>query len=91
MRIAWILKDGRVKSGNDHLVIAKNLFPNACNPEWSCVKAGFIKSGYMYNESPMMDNFNPSYATQAQINTVARLWDEHYSKNKNSHLLGLGE
>ena len=38
-----------------------------------------MKTGYMLSGSPVMENYNPDTATQAQINAVAKLWEEHYA------------
>ena len=86
MREAWITKDGKVHEGKNHFMIAHKLFPYTNNPEFACERAGYIKTGYRYDGSPMMENYNPERATQAQINTVARLWEEHYKDCRKRNL-----
>jgi len=80
MRIAWISPDGKIHDKGNHLQVAMQLFPHAENPEFACEKAGYVKTGYMYNGNPQMLNCDPDRITQAQINTIAQLWEEHYKK-----------
>ncbi len=80
MKECWVDKEGLVHEGDNHQHIASLLFPNSNNPELSCEKAGYVKLGTQFSGSPMMENYDPNYAEQAQINTVTYLWEEHYRK-----------
>lgn len=81
---AWVDKEGRVHTGYTHWTIANELFPNAYNPELSCEKLGMVKLGTSYSCSPYMENYCEETATQAQINTVTKLWEEHYKEKINN-------
>ena len=82
MRVTWVTKDGKIHEGN-HLTVAFRLFPKSKNPELACEKAGFVKTGMNFSNSPYMENYDEEQCTQAQINSIKKLWEEHYAeKNK---------
>ena len=83
---AWIDKQGKIHDGGNHLMIAYKIFPKSDNAEWSCKKAGYVKVGVAYNGSPYMENYNKDRATQAQINTVTKVWEDHYKDKKRNKL-----
>lgn len=81
---AWIDKIGKIHTGDDHQLIARKLFPKSDNPELSCEKSDYIKIGTMWNGSPMMSGFSREYSTQAQINSVEKVWEDHYKFKRQS-------
>lgn len=81
MREAWIDKEGKIHEGS-HLKIAKQLFPKSQNPEKSCEVSNFVKLGMNWSGSPYMLVEHHDSITQAQRNSIAALWAEHY-ENKN--------
>jgi len=74
---AWIGLNGKIHTGMNHFTIAEKLFPWSSNPEMICEKLGYVKTGYTNNGSPLILNYNPETATQAQINAVEKVWEEH--------------
>jgi len=78
MREVWVDIYGIIHEGGNHADIAQKLFPQSPNPELSCEKLNYIKFGMGFSNSPFMECPNPNKVTQAQTNTIDKLWKEHY-------------
>ena len=90
---AWILPDGKIIDctfPKTHLSEAEKLFPNADNVELACEKLNYVKmcknacgqsldSGAMYVQ-------DYTTLTQAQLNRIQELWNEHYRLKNNEKL-----
>ena len=83
MRECWVDRLGEIHEGGNHLEIAQKIFPKSKNPELSCEKAGYVKLGIDFSGSPYMLNRDKRTETQAQLNAITFLWEEHYGKKLN--------
>jgi len=79
MREVWISNEGVIFDGINHLIIAQEIFPKAKNPELACEKAGYLKVTTLFNGQPLLIK-EYGEVTQAQINRVDQLWEEHYAE-----------
>ena len=83
MRETWVLLDGKIEECNwdeNHYDVAMKLFPHSKNPEHACEKAGYIKTGHYFNGSPFQLSLDKDRVTQAQMNSLDKLWKEHYER-----------
>ena len=86
---AWILPDGTVIDctfPKTHLSEASRLFPNSDNAEQACEKLNYVKMcentcGQSLNAGAMYVQHYESL-TQAQLNKIQELWENHYAEKK---------